>query len=153
MRKLVLLSIAALFVSISVQAHNVIINKQNIAQESLYNSIYNDFEQFYKDKIKNDSSEEDEQDALYNDLYNAFESANKRELTALEYQEEREDALYMDLSENFNKYYTLSTIAEEYNDNINDYLYNSIHYGLERHNSRIAYNTKKAVRMIVSINR
>lgn len=149
MRKLILLSIAAIFVNISVQAHSVFINDNNIANENLYNSIYSDFENYYKEEINKENSEEIEQDELYNDLYNAFESRYKIETAILQYQDESNNNLYSEISDNFNSLYTLSTVVEEYEDNLNNSLYQSIEYDISKQKS--IYRNKKNVSLVVSI--
>lgn len=153
MRNLILLSIASLLLNVNVQAHQIAGNEKSIAQESLYNSIYNDFEQYYKDGVNEDISKENEQDALYNDLFKAFESLNKREIVRQEYEDENNDALFLDLSNNFNHLYTYSTISEEYDDIYNNILFESLNFDLLRHKAGQAYRNKINRSLVISITR
>ncbi len=138
MRKLVLLSIAALFVNLSVQAHTVITKTNSNATSELYNSIYSDFENYYKNETVKETKEDQNNDELYNDLLESFENYYKQETAAQGFQDENNDNLYSDLSGSFNFYYTCTTIIEKCEDGINDQLYNSLYNNIEKSKSMLA---------------
>lgn len=125
MRKLVLLSISAILLNLSIQANNNSGNYKN--KTELYFSLLKDFDNFYKKEIDKDISIEIEHDDLYNDLFNSFESYYKTETITQEYLDENHDDLYSELRKNFN-HHTLCTLIDQYKENINNKLYNSLLY-------------------------
>lgn len=127
MRKLILLSLAALFVNVSVQAHIASTPKEGKVNTELYKSIYSDFESYYTTQVMREEVLDIEKDALYSDLVNSFNSVYTQETLTQEYKEESYDSLYEGLLQDFDTLYTIITDAEELEDEYNDDLYNSIY--------------------------